>query len=94
MVIHGSLLDQIDRIIETVHLKYMKAKITYEGMHMIPLRQSSSLAKCAQNALSGCRVAAAGSCNSIAALFYGFHCINMTVTLSPPSPIFTLNFPL
>lgn len=30
--IHGSLLDQIDRIIETIHLKYMKAKITYEGM--------------------------------------------------------------
>lgn len=33
--IHGSLLDQIDRIIETVHLKYMKAKITYEGMQRI-----------------------------------------------------------
>ena len=29
--IHGSLLDQIDRIIEIVHLKYMKAKISYEG---------------------------------------------------------------
>lgn len=33
--IHGSLLDQIDRIIETVHLKYMKAKINYEGMQRI-----------------------------------------------------------
>ena len=33
--IHGSLLDQIDRIIEVVHLKYMKAKITYEGMQRI-----------------------------------------------------------
>lgn len=33
--IHGSLLDQIDRIIETVHLKYMKAKITYEGIQRI-----------------------------------------------------------
>lgn len=33
--IHGSLLDQIDRIIEVIHLKYMKAKITYEGMQRI-----------------------------------------------------------
>ena len=33
--IHGSLLDQIDRIIEIVHLKYMKAKITYEGIQRI-----------------------------------------------------------
>ncbi len=33
--IHGSLLDQIDRIIEIVHLKYMKAKISYEGMQRI-----------------------------------------------------------
>lgn len=33
--IHGSLLDQIDRISEIVHLKYMKAKITYEGMQRI-----------------------------------------------------------
>lgn len=33
--IHGSLLDQIDRIIDIVHLKYMKAKITYEGMQRI-----------------------------------------------------------
>ena len=33
--IHGSLLDQIDRIIEIVHLKYMKAKISYEGVQRI-----------------------------------------------------------
>lgn len=33
--IHGSLLDQIDKIVEIVHLKYMKAKITYEGMQRI-----------------------------------------------------------
>ena len=33
--IHGSLLDQIDKIIEVVHLKYMKAKITYEGLQRI-----------------------------------------------------------
>ena len=33
--IHGSLLDQIDRIVELVYLKYMKAKITYEGMQRI-----------------------------------------------------------
>lgn len=33
--IHGSLLDQIDKIVEVLHLKYMKATITYEGMHRI-----------------------------------------------------------
>ncbi len=33
--IHGSLLDQIDKIIEVIHLKYMKAKITYQGMQRI-----------------------------------------------------------
>ena len=33
--IHGSLLEQIDRIIEIVHLKYMKAKIFYEGVQRI-----------------------------------------------------------
>ena len=33
--IHGSLLEQIDKIIEVIHLKYMKAKITYEGMQRI-----------------------------------------------------------
>lgn len=30
--VHGSLLEQIDRIVELVYLKYMKAKITYGGM--------------------------------------------------------------
>lgn len=33
--IHGSLLEQIDKIIEVIHLKYMKAKIIYEGMQRI-----------------------------------------------------------
>jgi ATP-dependent DNA helicase RecG len=33
--IHGSLLDQIDKIVEVIHLKYMKAKISYEGMQRI-----------------------------------------------------------
>ncbi len=33
--IHGSLLEQIDKIIEVIHLKYMKAKITYEGMRAL-----------------------------------------------------------
>lgn len=33
--IHGSLLDQIDKIIEVIHLKYMKAKISYKGMQRI-----------------------------------------------------------
>lgn len=33
--IHGSLLEQVDKIIELVHLKYMKAKIFYEGMQRI-----------------------------------------------------------
>lgn len=33
--VHGSLLDQIDRIVELVHLKYMKAMISYEGMQRI-----------------------------------------------------------
>ncbi|MCM1025222.1 MAG: putative DNA binding domain-containing protein [Roseburia sp.] len=33
--IHGSLLEQVDKIIEVIHLKYMKAKITYEGMQRI-----------------------------------------------------------
>lgn len=33
--IHGSLLDQVDKIIEVLHLKYMKAFITYEGMQRI-----------------------------------------------------------
>ena len=33
--IKGSLIDQIDRVIEVLHLKYMKARITYEGVQRI-----------------------------------------------------------
>ncbi|MDO4277350.1 MAG: ATP-binding protein [Lachnoclostridium edouardi] len=33
--IHGSILEQIDKIVELVYLKYMKAKITYESMQRI-----------------------------------------------------------
>lgn len=33
--IHGSLLDQIDKIVELVHLKYMKAMISYDGISML-----------------------------------------------------------
>ena len=33
--IHGSVLDQVDKIIELVHLKYMKAKISYAGIQRI-----------------------------------------------------------
>lgn len=33
--IHGSILEQIDQIVELIYLKYMKAKITYEGMQRI-----------------------------------------------------------
>lgn len=33
--IHGSILEQIDKVVELVYLKYMKAKITYEGMQRI-----------------------------------------------------------
>lgn len=33
--IHGSLLEQVDRIVELVYLKYMKAKISYVGMQRI-----------------------------------------------------------
>lgn len=33
--VHGALLDQIDRVVDLVHLKYMKAKISYEGMQRI-----------------------------------------------------------
>lgn len=33
--IHGSLLEQVDKIVELIYLKYMKAKITYEGMQRI-----------------------------------------------------------
>lgn len=33
--VHGSILEQIDKIVELVYLKYMKAKITYDGMQRI-----------------------------------------------------------
>jgi len=33
--VHGSILEQIDKIVELVYLKYMRAKITYEGMQRI-----------------------------------------------------------
>ena len=33
--IHGSLLEQVDKIIEVAHLKYMKAKITYKDMRRV-----------------------------------------------------------
>lgn len=33
--IHGSILDQVDKIIDLVYLKYMKAKISYEGIRRI-----------------------------------------------------------
>ena len=33
--IHGSILEQIDRIVELVYLKYMRARITYQGMQRI-----------------------------------------------------------
>ena len=33
--IHGSILDQIDKIVEIIYLKYMKAKISYVGMQRI-----------------------------------------------------------
>ena len=33
--IHGSILEQIDHIIEVLHLKFMKAKISYEGIQRI-----------------------------------------------------------
>lgn len=33
--IHGSLLEQVNRIVELVYLKYMKAKISYVGMQRI-----------------------------------------------------------
>lgn len=33
--IHGSLLEIVDQIVEVMHLKYMRAKITYEGMQRI-----------------------------------------------------------
>lgn len=33
--IHGSILEQIDKVVELVHLKYMKAKISYVRMQRI-----------------------------------------------------------
>ena len=33
--VHGSLLEQIDKVVELVHLKYMKAKISYDGLQRI-----------------------------------------------------------
>ena len=33
--IHGSILKQIDKIIEVLHLKFVKAKISYEGIQRI-----------------------------------------------------------
>ena len=33
--IHGSIMEQIDKIVELVYLKYRRAKITYEGMQRI-----------------------------------------------------------
>ncbi len=33
--IHGSILEQIDKAIELIYLKYMRAKITYEGIQRI-----------------------------------------------------------
>lgn len=33
--VHGSVLEQIDKIVELIYLKYMKAKIYYEGMQRI-----------------------------------------------------------
>lgn len=33
--IHGSLLEQIDKIVEVLYLKFMKAKISYEGIQRI-----------------------------------------------------------
>ena len=33
--IHGSLLEQVDKAIEVIYLKYMRAKISYEGIHRI-----------------------------------------------------------
>lgn len=33
--VHGSILEQVDKVVELVYLKYMKAKITYEGMQRV-----------------------------------------------------------
>lgn len=33
--VHGSILEQIDQIVDLVYLKYMKAKVMYDGMQRI-----------------------------------------------------------
>lgn len=33
--IHGPIMDQVDRAVELIYLKYMKARITYAGIHRI-----------------------------------------------------------
>lgn len=33
--IHGSILEQVDKAVELIYLKYMRAKISYEGMQRI-----------------------------------------------------------
>lgn len=33
--IHGSLLEQVDKALEVIYLKYMKAKISYEGIQRV-----------------------------------------------------------
>ena len=33
--IHGSLIEQVDKALEVIYLKYMRAKITYEGVQRI-----------------------------------------------------------
>ena len=47
--IHGSILEQIDKIIEILHLKFMKAKISYEGIQ----RVDSDAIVAAINSLNG-----------------------------------------
>lgn len=49
--VHGSVLEQVDKAIELVYLKYMKAKITYEGIqrierYFVPECPSRSNSKC------------------------------------------------
>jgi len=33
--IHGSILEQVDKALEVIYLKYMRAKIRYEGVQRI-----------------------------------------------------------
>lgn len=59
--IHGSLLEQVDKIMEVLHLKYMKALISYEGIQRIEryfvpdaaLREAILNALCHKNHASG-----------------------------------------